>query len=199
MTDDIKTWKAALRKELLARRTAVSDADRVAWNAAITQRLIDGFPQLAGLTVGIYWPYQGEFDPRFAMHHFRKLGAMSALPEVVNKGEPLRFRQWWPGVAMTTGVYDIPVPDGTGVVVPQALIMPPVGFDGAGFRLGYGGGFYDRTLASISPRPLTIGVAYELSRVETIRPQVFDLAMDYVVTERGIFKTPFTTQVPSAT
>jgi 5,10-methenyltetrahydrofolate synthetase len=199
LTDDIKTWKAALRKELLARRTAVSDTDRAAWNAAITRHLIDGFPQLAGLTTGIYWPYQGEFDPRLAMHHFRSLGAMSALPEVVNKGEPLQFRQWWPGVAMTTGVYDIPVPDGTGVVVPQALIMPPVGFDGAGFRLGYGGGFYDRTLASIAPRPLTIGVAYELSRVETIRPQAFDLAMDYVVTERGIFKTPFTTQAPSAT
>jgi len=189
VSDDIRAWKAALRKELLAKRLAVSDVDRMAWNAAITRHLIDGFPQLAGLTVGIYWPFQGEFDPRFALQHFRSLGTMAALPEVVKKGEPLQFRQWWPGVAMTTGAYDIPVPDGTAVVVPQALIMPPVGFDAAGFRLGYGGGFYDRTLAHINPPPLTIGVAYELSRVETIRPQEFDRAMDYVVTERGIFPT----------
>jgi 5,10-methenyltetrahydrofolate synthetase len=187
--DDIKAWKAAQRKDLIARRVAVSDADRQVWNAAITRHLIDGFPQLAGLTIGLYWPYQGEFDPRHAVHHFRERGATAALPEVVRKAEPLRFRAWWPGVAMGKGVYDIPVPAGTDIVVPQALIMPPVGFDGAGYRLGYGGGFYDRTLASINPRPLTIGVAYELSRLPTIHPQDFDLAMDYVVTERGIFKT----------
>jgi len=120
VSDDIRAWKAALRKELLAKRLAVSDVDRMAWNAAITRHLIDGFPQLAGLTVGIYWPFQGEFDPRFALQHFRSLGTMAALPEVVKKGEPLQFRQWWPGVAMTTGAYDIPVPDGTAVVVPQA-------------------------------------------------------------------------------
>ena len=98
-------------------------------------------------------------------------------------------------MAMARGVYDIPVPHGTELVVPHALIMPPVAFDAAGYRLGYGGGFYDRTLANLAPRPLTIGVAYELSRVDTIHPQAFDLAMDYVVTERGIFKT----QAASAT
>jgi 5,10-methenyltetrahydrofolate synthetase len=187
--DDIKAWKASQRKDLLGKRVAISDADRQAWNNAITRHLIEGFPQLAGLIIGIYWPYQGEFDPRHAVHHFRELGATAALPEVVRKAEPLQFRAWWPGVAMGKGVYDIPVPEGTDIVVPQALIMPPVGFDAAGYRLGYGGGFYDRTLASITPRPLTIGVAYELSRLPTIHPQDFDLAMDYVVTERGIFKT----------
>lgn len=189
LVDDIKSWKAGLRKELLAKRQAVSEADRKRWNAAITQHLVDGFPQLGGLTIGIYWPYQGEFDPRHAMHHFRGQGATAALPEVVQKAAPLQFRSWWPGVAMGQGAYDIPVPQGTELVVPQALIMPPVGFDAQGFRLGYGGGFYDRTLASITPPPLSIGVAFELSRVDSIRPQAFDLAMDYVVTERGIFAT----------
>lgn len=188
-SDDIKAWRAALRHELLARRQAVSDADRKHWNAAITQHLIDGFPQLGQMTVGIYWPYQGEIDPRHAMRHFRAKGATAALPEVVRKAHPLQFRHWWPGANMTRGAYDIPLPLDTAVVVPQALIMPPVGFDPKGFRLGYGGGFYDRTLASIAPRPLTIGVAYELSRVDSIRPQEYDLAMDFVVTERGIFPT----------
>ena len=64
---DIKAWKAALRKDLLAKRRAVSAADRMRWNAAITQHLLDGFPQLADKTIGIYWPYQGEFDPRHAL------------------------------------------------------------------------------------------------------------------------------------
>jgi 5,10-methenyltetrahydrofolate synthetase len=187
--DDIKAWKASRRKELLAKRQAVSDADRQAWNATITRHLIDGFPQFEGLCIGIYWPYQGEFDPRHAVRHWRDRGATAALPEVVRKAEPLQFRAWWPGVAMGKGVYDIPVPVDTDLVVPQVLIMPPVGFDAAGYRLGYGGGFYDRTLASLAPRPITLGVAYELSRLETIRPQDFDQPMDYVVTERGIFKT----------
>lgn len=193
--DDIQAWKARMRKDLLARRQGVAAADRSAWNAAITRHLLDGFPQLAGLTIGIYWPYQGEFDPRPAVRYWRDRGARSALPEVVQKAAPLQFRHWQPGVAMARGVYDIPVPQGTERVTPQALIMPPVGFDAAGYRLGYGGGFYDRTLASISPRPITIGVAYELSRLPTIHPQDFDLAMDYVVTERGIFAT----QAASAT
>ena len=186
---DIKAWKASQRKDLIAKRLALSDADRKAWSAAITQHLLEGFPQLAGMVIGIYWPYQGEFDPRHAARHLRDRGARTALPEVVQKAAPLQFKMWWPGVAMTRGVYDIPVPGGTDTVVPQALIMPPVGFDATGYRLGYGGGFYDRTLASIAPRPLTIGVAFELSRMPTIHPQEFDLAMDYVVTERGIFKT----------
>lgn len=188
-SQDIKAWKADLRKELLAKRQAVSEADRQRWNAAITRHVVDGFPQLATLTIGIYWPYKGEFDPRHVVRHFRARGAISALPEVVQKAAPLQFRNWWPGVSMVRGVYDIPVPHGTELVVPEALIMPPVGFDANGFRLGYGGGFYDRTLASIAPRPLSIGVAYEISRVESIRPQAFDMAMDYVVTERGIYPT----------
>lgn len=189
-TDEIKAWRASLRKELIGKRLAISPAQRQDWSAEITRILVQEFPMLNTMAIGIYWPYQGEFDPRFAIRQFREHGAQAALPEVVQKNAPLQFRAWWPGVAMTTGVYDIPIPVGTDVVTPQALLIPPVGFDSAGYRIGYGGGFYDRTLAAAQPRPLTIGVAFEVSRVASIHPQEFDVPMDFVVTERGVVKSP---------
>src|SRR6185436_2040899 len=96
------------------------------------------------------------------------------------------FRAWWPGAPMTAGVYDIPIPDGTAIVAPDAAIVPMNGFDAQGYRLGYGGGYFDRTLASMSPRPLAIGVSYEFARLATIYPQPHDVAMDFVVTEAGL-------------
>jgi 5-formyltetrahydrofolate cyclo-ligase len=189
-TDELKAWRASLRKELIAKRLAISPAQRRDWSAEITRILVQEFPVLNTLSIGIYWPYQGEFDPRFAIRQFRAHGAQAALPEVVQKNAPLQFRAWWPGVAMATGVYDIPVPVGTDLIAPQALLIPPVGFDSEGYRIGYGGGFYDRTLAAAQPRPLTIGVAFEVSRVASIHPQEFDVPMDFVVTERGVFKSP---------
>ena len=106
---------------------------------------------------------------------------------VVEKKAPLQFREWWPGVATSKGVFDLPVPEGTRVVVPQALLIPPVGFDARGYRLGYGGGYFDRTLAAMTPQPLKIGVAFELSHMETIRPQPYDIPLDFIVTEAGIY------------
>lgn len=87
---------------------------------------------------------------------------------------------------MTKGVFDLPVPDGTEVVRPEALLIPPVGFDAQGYRLGYGGGYFDRTLAAMVPQPLKIGVAFELSRIPTIYPQPHDVPMDFIVTEAGV-------------
>lgn len=185
--DDLKAWRKAQRAALLARRQAVPLEQHREWTAVMTRRLVGGFPLLGGMTVGLYWPFQGEFDARFAIREFRQRGAVAALPEVVQKAAPLRFREWWPGVATTPGVYDLPVPD-TPVVVPQALLIPPVGFDKRGYRLGYGGGFFDRTLAAIKPEPLKIGVAFELSRIDTIHPQAYDIPMDFIVTEAGIYR-----------
>jgi 5,10-methenyltetrahydrofolate synthetase len=145
-----------------------------------------GFPILKSMVVGFCWPFQREFDSRFAIREFRRQGAVAALPVVVQRGAPLQFRQWWPGAPVARGVFDLPVPDGTAVVQPQALLIPPVGFDAQGYRLGYGGGYFDRTLAMISPQPLKIGVAFELSRIATIHPQSYDVPMDFIVTETGI-------------
>src|SRR5690606_7690447 len=184
---DLKAWRKAQRTTLLTRRRAVSVQQHREFTAVITRHLVEGFPLLGGMTIGLYWPFQGEFDARFAIREFRQRGAVAALPEVVQKAAPLRFREWWPGVATTPGVYDLPVPD-TPVVVPQALLIPPVGFDNRGYRLGYGGGVFDRTLAAIKPEPLKIGVAFELSRIDTIHPQAYDIPMDFIVTEAGIYR-----------
>ena len=106
-----------------------------------------------------------------------------ALPAVVEKTGPLEYRAWRPGEPLIDGVWNIPVPQKREIVVPDAVLAPLVGFDSQCYRLGYGGGYFDRTLAAISPRPLAIGVGFELSRIETIFPQPFDIAMDVIVTE----------------
>ncbi len=183
--DTVSRRKAA-RATLIARRLAAPAADRAQWSARIEAHLRQGFGLLEGMTVGLCWPYQGEFDARPFVRDLRRRGARAALPVVVARGQPLEFREWWPGVAMVNGVYDLPVPDGTAVVQPDALLIPAVGIGPAGDRLGYGGGFFDRTLAALDPKPIAIGIAFELSRMPTSEPAAHDVLMDFVVTETGI-------------
>jgi 5,10-methenyltetrahydrofolate synthetase len=184
--DDIKAWRKARRAELLARREAVPVDVRREWNERVTRLLTENFSALAGCVVGFCWPFKGEVDARFFIRHLRQRGSIAALPAVVEKKSPLQFREWWPGVAMTAGVFDLPVPDGTRVLLPDALLIPPVGFGPRGYRLGYGGGYFDRTLAAIAPQPIKIAVAFEVSRMETIYPQPYDVPMDFIVTEAGV-------------
>ena len=94
------------------------------------------------------------------------------------------FREWWPGIPMTHGVWHIPVPAEGEPVSPDILLAPLVGFDGRKYRLGYGGGYYDRTLAGLVTKPRVVGVGFELSRIPTIHPQSHDIPMDLIVTER---------------
>lgn len=187
-TSDIGEWRTQRRMEMLQRRAAIGAEDRHAWNSAITQLLIDGFPCLEGMVISFCWPFRGEFDARYAMRHFRDRGAVTALPVVVRKDAPLEFRVWTPQVATAPGVFGLPVPQATPIARPDALLIPPVGFGSHGFRLGYGGGYFDRTLAGMAPQPLKIGVAFEVSRMPTIHPQPHDVPMDFIVTERGIHR-----------
>ncbi len=185
--EDITAWRKVRRAELIARRVALSREQRAPWNERITELLWEGCPIARGMVVGFCWPFNAEFDARFVIRRWRGQGAAAALPEVVAKGQPLRFLKWWPGVTMVRGVYDIPVPSGSDVVVPDIALVPMNGFDERGYRLGYGGGYFDRTLAAGEPRMLAIGIAYELARLPSIYPQAHDIAMDFVVTEAGVY------------
>ncbi len=183
---DVTAWRKARRAELIALRKALAPEVRRAQDERVGKLLLAGFPMLERMTLGFYWPFNGEVDPRVAVLRLRERGARAALPVVVEKNAPLEFREWTPGVATTRGVFGLPVPQSR-VLVPDAVLMPPVGFDAAGYRLGYGGGYFDRTLARLVPQPLKIGLARELSRIDTIHPQPHDIPMDFVITPEAIF------------
>lgn len=183
---EVLNRRKADRAQLIARRLAAPPADHARWSAQIEASLRAGFSALQSMTVGFCWPFQGEFDARPFVTDLRRHGARIVLPAVVAKGQPLEFREWWPGVKMTNGVYDLPVPDGTSVLTPDALLIPALGIGSHGDRLGFGGGYFDRTLAALHPKPLAVGIAFELSRIATILPQPHDVFMDFVVTEDAI-------------
>jgi 5-formyltetrahydrofolate cyclo-ligase len=182
----VAAWRARRREELSARREAVVPEERRALATAVNALVEQAFAALAGRTIAYCWPYRAEIDLRFAIRALRLQGATAALPVVVGRGRALEFRAWWPGVAMARGPLGIPSPTGTPAVVPDAAFVPVVGFDAAGYRLGYGGGYFDRTLAASETRPLAIGVGAEAARLPTIHPQPHDIAMDFIVTEAGV-------------
>jgi 5-formyltetrahydrofolate cyclo-ligase len=125
------------------------------------------------------------------MRSLHAAGLRLALPVVVERARPLVFRPWWPGVRMEPGVWSIPVPAEGEPMLPDVVVSPLVGFDGRGYRLGYGGGYYDRTLAALRDAgrpPRAIGVGHELAWLETIHPQPHDVPMAVVVTERRVLE-----------
>ncbi len=189
MMDNLFEWRKHKRKQLIESRETLSEATRQQWSQAISDLLRKGFPKLQKMNIGIYWPFRGEYDPRSIAQYFMHHGATLALPEVVSTNAPLCFREWLPGLPMKNGAYGIPIPVDTRIVKVEAIIIPMVGFDQYGYRLGYGSGYFDRTLATYQPQPLTIGVAFEMQRLENVYAQPHDIAMHYIVTEAGIFRT----------
>ncbi|MDR3299294.1 MAG: 5-formyltetrahydrofolate cyclo-ligase [Candidatus Accumulibacter sp.] len=181
--------RATLRRNAIARRAALSQADYAQYSRAVCAHLQANFPQLAARRVAFCWPMNNEPDLRPLLETWLAEGnaAFAALlPVVVDRGAALAFRDWRPGVAMALDRYGIPTPSTGDFLQPQALLIPLAAFDAAGFRLGYGGGYFDRTLADLRPRPLAIGVGFELCRVDSIHPEPHDERLDAVVTESGV-------------
>ena len=184
----LKAWRKTERERLIAARVAVAPATLDSWRRRMDITLERSFPGLARCRLAFCWPIKGEYDARHLARTLRSRGALTALPVVVKPKSPLIFREWHPGVEMVAGALDIPYPVASAEVVPEAVLLPMNGWDMQGYRLGYGAGFFDRTLASLAKRPLTIGVTYEFAKLDTIHPQSWDIPMDYVVTERGVYR-----------
>jgi len=187
-TDEIKSWRKAERARLIAARERLDAATRERFRRRIDGHLLRAFPGLGAAKLAYCWPIHGEYDARRLVEKLRERGAVTALPVIVAPRQPLVFREWHAGVTLASGPLGIPYPVGSELVTPTVALLPMIGWDEAGHRLGYGGGYFDRTLASLVPKPVAIGVSYELAKIETIQPQSWDIPMDWVVTERGVYR-----------
>lgn len=185
---DLKAWRKSQRERLVATRKALAAEVVESARRRIDAALLRSFPGLASSRLAFCWPILNEYDARHLVRTLRERGALTALPVVVAPKQPLAFREWHPGVKLEKGALDIPYPVGSPEVVPSAVLLPMNGWDDGGYRLGYGAGFFDRTLASLAKKPVVIGVAYEIAHLDTIHPQPWDIPADYVVTERGVYR-----------
>jgi 5-formyltetrahydrofolate cyclo-ligase len=186
--EELKSWRKLERERLIAARMAVPAEQLDVWRRRIDGSLLRSFPGLANSRLALCWPVKNEYDARHVAKTLRDAGALTALPVVIAPRQPLAFREWHPGVELAHGPLNIPYPLNSKEVVPEAVLLPMNGWDAAGYRLGYGGGFFDRTLAALEKKPAVIGVTFELARMDTIHPQPWDIPVDYVVTERGVYR-----------
>ena len=181
------------RRLLLARRTDLSEPARAEKDERIADHLrLLLREMLRGSRppwkIGGYWPIRNEPDLRPLFHELTKGGHRIGLPLVDRVLRPLSFVHWKPHSAMAPGFLGVPVPTSGNAVYVEVLLVPCVGFsigaDGTRHRLGYGGGYYDMTLAS--RRFKAIGVAYESMRMQEFEPGPHDVPLDYIVTEEGV-------------
>lgn len=178
--------RAAWRREKVAARQALPAATRQAASTRILDHLAGLLlPRPAG-TLAFCWPIRAEVDCRPLVADLLAAGWRAAMPTVVTLDAPMEFRAWWPAAPMTADPFGIPIPATAASLLPDVVLLPLVAFDAAGYRLGYGGGYFDRTLAACAPRPLAIGVGFELCAVPDIHPGAHDIPPDLIVTESGI-------------
>ena len=167
---------------------ALDEERHAALAARIEAHLSALLTSLPPQTLAFCSPVRGEFDARPLASRLIDRGWQAAMPIVEAANAPMGFRTWTPATAMSVGAHGIPVPAEGETTVPALVLLPLVAFDKRGFRLGYGGGYFDRTLAALLPRPLAFGVGFELARVDDIRPQAHDMRLDAVVTEAGVMR-----------
>jgi len=185
--------RAELRSRAIAAREALSHEEQLRLSTALEQQLepfLNALTDTASIrTLSFCWPFRAEFDARPLVTRWLSSNECryACLPIVLEKAAPLAFRAWAPKSEMAEGRHGIHIPSEGETLQPDAILIPLNAFDEAGYRLGYGGGYFDRTLASLQPRPLAIGVGFELARTTSIYPQEHDLRMDYIVTEAGVF------------
>jgi len=183
--------KKTLRQRLLDARLTMPDRQVRSDQLQRAMRIwLVGRPDLV---IGAYWPIKGEFDPLPALHRWKEDGELIDEPQPRRIGLPvvdkvhktLKFHAWYPGCPMEEDAYGIPKPKDTEVIVPTLLFVPCVGYGTGGYRLGYGGGFYDRTLAQLQPKPFTVGLGFTNAYVDDFEPEPHDIPLDAILNDNG--------------
>lgn len=186
------SWRQQARGALLKCRTNMPTSERVKAEHDICRFLADvlGAPAMVPekSCVGFYWPVQGEIDVRTVIADHIAQGGSACLPVVVARHQPMVFHRWTPQTEMTPGFAGIEVPAPSAPVLPDVILAPLVGFDAKGYRLGYGGGFFDRTLAAFDHRPIVIGVGFASARLDSIFPHQYDVPVDILITENDVHR-----------
>jgi 5,10-methenyltetrahydrofolate synthetase len=188
---DVMRWRRAMRATLRGARATLGVAARQDLERALSEHLRmlieERFDGARGQVLSAYWPIKGEPDLRPLMASLHRAGVTVVLPVVEQKSAPLTFRRWTPETKMIRGDWNIPVPPPEAErLSPDIMLAPVIGWTERGYRLGYGGGYFDRTLAVCDPRPATIGVGLTKARLTTIYPQPHDIPLDLIVTEAGV-------------
>ncbi len=174
--------KAAARRLAADRRAGANPS----LGEALAARLLAEWPPPAGVTVAGYWPIRDEIDIRPLLLELHHRGHPIGLPVTPPRGHPLDFRRWTPGAAMLAGRFGTVYPDGE-PLVPGLVLVPLLAFDRRCFRLGYGGGYYDRTLAAL-PGATAIGCAYALQEMKDVPVEPHDIRLHAIATERGVIR-----------
>lgn len=188
---DLAQWRKAERQRQRQLRRSLTPGQQQEYAAALANHLdtllVNHCGDIRGKVLGGYWPIQGEFDLVFWFRALHERGMRLALPVVMEQSTPLVFREWTPDTVMQKDRWNIPVPPPENTqLTPGVLLAPCVAWDDSGYRLGYGGGYFDRTLAVLSPKPFVVGVGLQAAQLSTIFPQAYDIPMSAVVTEKGV-------------
>jgi 5-formyltetrahydrofolate cyclo-ligase len=183
MVNDLNAAKRAAREAAVARRRGL---DPEAAGQALAAHVLRDRPPLPGAIVSGFWPIGDEIDLRPLLHALHERGNRIALPVTPRRGEPLTFREWRPGDILIPERFGTVRPVGD-ILVPDMLLIPLLAFDIEGGRLGYGGGFYDRTLGAL-PNRFRLGCAFAVQQVDAVPAGPYDIRLDAVATENGIIR-----------
>ena len=188
---DIAEVKRKARTAASKRRAEAHEQLKEMAGAALAERGLPAALPIKSGAVSGFIPYKSEITTVPLMSRLRREGWQTALPIVIAPEQPLVFRAWAQGEPLVPGVWDIPIPtDAAPEVFPDILLVPMLAFDRRGYRLGYGGGFYDRTLEKLRmlKKVVAIGVAYHAQMVDEVPTGSYDAPLDYVMTEQETFR-----------
>lgn len=181
--------KAALRIEAFAKRAKIPAADRADAANIASMLFFESVPLEPGQVVAAYWPIRDEIDCKPILTRLVDSGQQVCLPVVMGDAEPLQLRVWEPGQPLyPSGFGTLAPPETAPQAVPDVVIIPLLGFDRLGTRLGYGKGYYDRTLARMKTAPLLVGLAFAAQELDYIPRAPHDMPLDILVTDAGVHK-----------